>query len=127
MIVIVIIIIVGRLVGRHFTFPSKTLDIHTYTYAYVRHNNHCETGPGAASVFLPFMEQMLQLHSSSWRSGEWRTWNVTFPQWQLPLCSTSSAVLMMILFVALAVGRKAFCSVKRERERYIYTVYGRSA
>ena len=48
-------------------------------------------------VCLPFMKQMLQLHSLSSRCGEWRTWKVTLPQWQLPLCMTS--VLMVLCSV----------------------------
>ena len=68
-VIVIIIIIVGRQVGRHFTFPSKTLDIHTYIHTCVI-TIIARQGRGRASVFSPFMEQMLQLHSSSWRSGE---------------------------------------------------------
>ena len=63
------------------------------------------------------MSQMLQLHSSTSRCGEWRTWKVTLPQWQLPLCSTSSVLVLMILMRLV----KPYWEKKNE---YIIVSYG---
>ena len=64
---------------------------------------------------LPFMAQMLQLHSFSWRCAEWRTWKVTFLQWQLPLCITS--VFMIGCLISL-------CGISLSKGLYVLlTIY----
>lgn len=66
--------------------------LNLYSERFSAPEREVRAGAGIVKPRKPFMEQMLQLHSSMFRVGEWRMVNFMAAQWQEPLWRTFSAI-----------------------------------